>query len=64
MQFTIRFSDPREWHKWFAWHPVSYPKGDGSIAYVWLENVLRRSASTQGYYTPVFGPIYEYKAMQ
>jgi hypothetical protein len=38
MKFGRPISELREWHRWFAWHPVSIE--DGRI--VWLEVVERR----------------------
>ena len=35
----------REWHTWFAWHPILV-KTDSETTLVWLENVARRWVAT------------------
>ena len=30
------------WHKWFAWHPVTYVDADGATYRMWLEFVGRK----------------------
>lgn len=31
-----------EWHKWFAWYPVSVKVEDGEIQWAWFESIYRR----------------------
>lgn len=33
--------DPYEWHRWFAWHPVTF-HSQGRKVTVWLSFVARR----------------------
>ena len=35
-------SEPPEWSRWFAWHPVNTEMGDGRNAVVWFEWVERK----------------------
>lgn len=46
MRWQHKGSDKREWHKWYAWHPIYVNK-----TWVWLETVHRKWGMEPGDYT-------------
>ena len=51
-----RDAKAREWHRWFAWHPVCTTAG-----YCWLEYVERRGEYIASY---VDDWMWEYRAVE
>jgi hypothetical protein len=57
MRFRINLctQDPREWHRWFAWHLVFLENRD---QLAWFEDVFRMSQST------MVGAFWKYMAVE
>jgi hypothetical protein len=39
----LQYEQKRQWHKWWAWHPVSIKKTEDYEQWVWFEPVYRRA---------------------
>lgn len=58
--------DYYEWHRWFAWYPVSVELADGRNGTAWWELVERRAVSWYGgsttyRYRQMLGTLYRPK---
>jgi hypothetical protein len=49
MRWQSRPSNKREWHRWFAWHPIKIDH-----QWVWLETVHRKWMMNPGDYCPTW----------
>jgi hypothetical protein len=41
---VLLYEQKRQWHKWWAWHPVKVKKTSDYNQWVWFEPVYRRAA--------------------